>query len=143
MSEANRTALREATAKCRATAENAEREHWEQFCLSEIHGPQDSGKLWKKVNKFKKGTRAPEKPLLVRSPVTHGKRRKRWPQHLPEEAREEEEQNFEASAEDNSAPHNSDLTVGELTSVLAKLGSAGKASGRGTRSLTRCSCRRP
>ena len=76
MSEANRTALREATAKCRATAENAKREHWEQFCLSEIHGPQDSGKLWKKVNKFKKGTRAPEKPLLVDGQITRNAREK-------------------------------------------------------------------
>jgi ribonuclease HI/exonuclease III len=144
MSEANRTALREATAKCRATADNAKREHWEQFCLSEVHGPQDSGKLWKKVNKFKKGTRAPEKPLLVDGQITRNAREKAealattfakasQTQHLPEEAREyrqEEEQNFEAPAEDNSAPHNSDLTVGELKSVLGKLGSAGKASGR-------------
>ena len=70
MCEANKTALREDTAQCRVTAHNARREHWEQFCLSEVHGPQDSGKLWKKVNKFKRGTRAPEKPLMVDSQIT-------------------------------------------------------------------------
>ena len=144
MTEANREALREATAHCRQTVINAKRDHWEQFCANEIRDPKDGAKVWKKLRTMRGGTRPPERPLIVDGQPTRNAREKAealaetfarasQAQHLPSdelERRLEEESRFEDPVVDNSAPFNSDLTMGELLRAISSIGSASKASGR-------------
>ena len=121
-------------------------------CLSEVHGPRDSGKFWKKVNRFKRRTRAPEKPLTVDGQITRNALEKAealattfakasQSQHLPEEAREHRranERDVAAPAWNISAPHNSDLTGGDCSRHSVSSGPQARPQA-GTRSLTKCS----
>lgn len=144
MCEANRVELEQATKCCHDVAEQAKKEHFEKFCSEEIQGPQDAGKIWRKLRKMKRRYRQPEQPLVVDGKTTSSAREKadalastfaavNQTAHLSLEEqtrRKEEERKFLHPLPDNEAVYNADLTITELKEAVANLTSASKAPGR-------------
>ncbi|KAL8625927.1 hypothetical protein ACOMHN_012519 [Nucella lapillus] len=143
LSESNKMALSEATKHCEATTEDARKDHWERFCKEEINGPEDSSKMWRKIRQMRKQRRRPERPLLVNGQLTKTSQEKAdalantfsktsQSNHLPPEMKEKRrnaESTFSTPPQDNSTSFNSDLTLDEVRTAVASLGTNSKATG--------------
>ncbi|KAL8610434.1 hypothetical protein ACOMHN_035151 [Nucella lapillus] len=142
LSESNKMALSEATKHCEATTEDARKDHWVRFCKEEINGPEDSSKMWRKIRQMRKQRRRPERPLLVNGQLTKTSQEKAdalantfskasQSNHLPPEMKEKRrnaESTF-STPQDNSTSFNSNLTLDEVRTAVASLGTNSKATG--------------
>ena len=140
----NRATLQKATKLCEEVIEEERKKHWDYFCSKEIRGPQDSSKLWRKINIMKKRYRQPEKPLITGDSKTKNCAEKAQvladtfaktsqSSYLSKQSleyRKKEEIHFKNPPPDNSLPFNADLNITELKQAIQSIGSNSKASGK-------------
>ena len=147
LTEANRLILADATKHCGQVIFDAKKSAWERFCSEEVQDPGDGGKVWQKLQAMRGRCRPPERSLLVNGKKTRTALEKAealaetfakasQSSQLSKEMtdhREAQERTFSTPVSDlsnDTAPYNSDLSLGELKKAINSLGSKSKATGK-------------